>query len=79
MAKVSDKQRVKIKKLEKKVKEEESLWEKIKKMPDEDKFFLKKLKEWTKRHKVTKKPKVIKGLKKKADKLFWGLEPPEKE
>jgi len=73
--KVPDKS--KVEKLKKDIEEEKKLWDKIKGIPKEDKFFLNQLKELTKRHKVTKKPTTNKSLKERADKLFWGLQPPD--
>ncbi|OGM01709.1 hypothetical protein A3K72_03255 [Candidatus Woesearchaeota archaeon RBG_13_36_6] len=77
MAEINKEQKRKIKKIEQEIKEEESLWEKIKAMPKEEKFFLKQLKQLLKPHKVTKKPKVSKDIKKRVNNLFWGIEPPQ--
>ena len=78
MVKPTKKQKKRIKKLEQEIKEGDSLWKKIKAIPKEDKLFLKKLKDLVKIHKITKKPRTSKAMKKKANELFWGLEPPEK-
>lgn len=78
MAKLTKAQKQKIEKYKKDIKEGDSLWEKIKNIPKEDKLFLKQLKQYLKPHRVKKK-KTPKTLKKKADKVFWGLEPPEKK
>lgn len=79
MARPTKAQKKKIKKLEQEIKEEESLWEKIKAIPKDDKLSLKQLKSLVKKHKVTKRPKVSKAVKQKANNLFGGLEPPEKQ
>ena len=78
MAKITQEQKRKIKKIEQEIKEEESLWGKIKAMPKEEKFFVKQLKELLKPHKVVRKPKISKDVKKRVNNLFWGLEPPKK-
>ena len=71
-------QQKRIKILEKEIQEGDSLWKKLKKIPSEDKSILKQLKGFINKHKVTKKPKTPKAIKEKANKLFWGIEPPEK-
>ena len=78
MAKPTIEQKKKIKRIEQEIKEESSLWDKIKAIPKEDKWFSKQLRNLVRFHKITKKPKVPKAVKKRVNKLFWGLEPPEK-
>lgn len=77
MAKISKKQKKEIAVLEKEIKEEESLWEKIKSMPKQDKKFSKQLKEFITVKKKPKKKKVSKAKKEQARKIFGGIEPPE--
>ena len=79
MAKPSRKQKKKIAELEEEIKEEKSLWKKIKRMPKEDKSFSQHLKEFIIPKRSKKKPRVSKVKKEKARKIFWGLEPPEKK
>jgi hypothetical protein len=67
----------KIKTLEKDIKEEKKLWQKIEKIPSEDKGFIALLKKLLRPHKEhpKKSPPQLKSI---ANKLFWGIEPPQK-
>jgi cell division septum initiation protein DivIVA len=79
MANLSKKQKKEIIELEKEIKEGESLWQKIKSMPKQDKKFSKQLKEFITVKKGAKKPKISKAKKEQARKIFGGIEPPEKK
>ena len=77
MARLTKEQKRKIKKLEQEIKEEESLWEKIKAIPEQDKLFPKRFRDMVKSSKRTRK-KLPKAIKQRVNKTFWGLEPPTK-
>lgn len=70
-------QKQKIKEIEKDIVQGEKLWQEIKKTPKHDKVYLKELKDLLKIHQV-KKGKIDPKLKKLAQKVFGGLEPPKK-
>ena len=73
--KLTDEQTKKIKDIEKNIEEDNKLWAEIKNTPKHEKEYLKELKDLLKKHKV-KKGKVDPKLKKLAQEVFGGLEPP---
>ena len=78
MARPTKEQKRKIKRIEKDIKEEASLWGRIKAISKLDKSSSKRFKELFKSSKVTRKPRVPKSMKKRVNETFWGLEPPLK-